>query len=234
MSKSDPVVTVEKAEKVYKSGDTTITALASTDLEIYPNELTLIVGPSGSGKTTLLSLIGCVIYPTKGDIIIFGDHVSKLKEKELAKLRLQKIGFVFQEANLLEPLTALLNVMQPLTLNGVKRSEAKKKAMKALDQVGLKDRAGNLPRSLSGGQKQRVAIARALVNDPVLVLCDEPTASIDVKSAVKVMEDLKALAEDGKSVSVVTHDTRLEKYADRILYVSEGKVSDKPIESEIE
>lgn len=230
----DAVVTVDKAKKVYKSGDTTITALASTDLEIYPNELTLIVGPSGSGKTTLLSLIGCVIYPTDGDIIIFGDHVSKMKEKELARLRLQKIGFVFQEANLLEPLTALQNVMQPLVLNGVKRRKAREKALDALEQVGLKDRAGNLPKTLSGGQKQRVAIARALVNDPVLVLCDEPTSSIDVKSAAKVMRDLKALAEDGKSVSVVTHDTRLEKYADRILYLSEGKVSDKPIESELE
>jgi len=229
----DPVVRVIKAGKVYKSGDTTITALEPTDLEIYPNELTLIVGPSGSGKTTLLSLVGCIIYPSYGEVVIFGDHVSKLTAKQLAKLRLQKIGFIFQEKNLLEPLTALQNVMQPLILNGIPRNKAKKKAMEALERLGLKNRAGNLPRALSGGQKQRVAIARALVNEPVLILCDEPTASIDVKSAAKVMEDLKALAEDGKSVSVVTHDRRLEKYADRIVYVTEGHVSDKPIESEI-
>lgn len=229
----DPVVRVIKAGKVYKSGDTTITALEPTDLEIYPNELTLIVGPSGSGKTTLLSLVGCIIYPSYGEVVIFGDHVSKLTAKQLAKLRLQKIGFIFQEKNLLEPLTALQNVMQPLILNGIPCNKAKKKAMEALERLGLKNRAGNLPRALSGGQKQRVAIARALVNEPVLILCDEPTASIDVKSAAKVMEDLKALAEDGKSVSVVTHDRRLEKYADRIVYVTEGHVSDKPIESEI-
>jgi|SRR5690625_987744 len=222
------VAAIKTASKTYKTGDTVITALASSTLDFNTHELTLILGPSGSGKTTLLSLLGCVIYPTAGEVFVKGKNISQLSEKELARIRLENIGFVFQGFNLLQPLSALENVMAPLLLKNENRKTAEKKAKKALEKVDMLPRIHNLPRALSGGQKQRVAIARALVTDPPILLCDEPTASIDAKSAGKVMEELKNLSRTDKSVIVVTHDTRLRKYADRIIYLSEGKTSDKP------
>ncbi|MGV3704521.1 MAG: ABC transporter ATP-binding protein [Arcticibacter sp.] len=221
------IASLRGAKKEYKTGDTTIVALDNTSIDIENNRLTLIMGPSGSGKTTLLSLIGCVIYPTSGDVIIQGTDVTKLPEKRLAHIRLNNIGFVFQHFNLLNPLTALENVMQPLLLRGESKKQAKEKALAALEKVSMLDRKNNLPKKLSGGQKQRVAIARALVTDAAIILCDEPTASLDAKSASLVMEDLKQLAAGGKAVVVVTHDLRLRPFADRIIYVEEGKVSDK-------
>lgn len=222
---ADPIVKLNRVNKIYVSGDTTVTALDTTDLSFDGAALTLIMGPSGSGKTTLLSILGCVIYPTEGDVLYKSQNVSRLGENELARIRLSEIGFVFQQFNLIEPLTALENVMQPLLLQGITRKEAKKRATQALDDVGLSDRLYNLPKKLSGGQKQRVAIARALVTDPAMVLCDEPTASLDARSAETIMLELKTLAETGKAVIIVTHDLRLRKYADRIIYVEEGKVS---------
>lgn len=221
------VASLKDAKKEYQTGDTTIVALDTTSVDIENGKLTLIMGPSGSGKTTLLSLIGCVIYPTEGGVIIQGKDVTNFSEKKLADIRLNNIGFVFQHFNLLNPLTALENVMQPLILKGVAKSEAKERALKALEKVNMLDRKNNLPKKLSGGQKQRVAIARALVTEASIVLCDEPTASLDAKSAALVMEDLKSLAAGGKAVVVVTHDLRLRPFADRIIYVEEGKVSDK-------
>lgn len=221
------VASLKDAKKEYQTGDTTIVALDTTSVDIENGKLTLIMGPSGSGKTTLLSLIGCVIYPTEGRVIIQGKDVTNFSEKKLADIRLNNIGFVFQHFNLLNPLTALENVMQPLILKGVAKSEAKERALKALEKVNMLDRKNNLPKKLSGGQKQRVAIARALVTEASIVLCDEPTASLDAKSAALVMEDLKSLAAGGKAVVVVTHDLRLRPFADRIIYVEEGKVSDK-------
>lgn len=226
------IASLKGAKKEYKTGDTTIVALDTTSIDIENNRLTLIMGPSGSGKTTLLSLIGCVIYPTSGDVIIQGTHVTKLPEKKLAHIRLNNIGFVFQHFNLLNPLTALENVMQPLILRGESKKQAKEKALAALEKVSMLDRKNNLPKKLSGGQKQRVAIARALVTDAAIILCDEPTASLDAKSASLVMEDLKQLAAGGKAVVVVTHDLRLRPFADRIIYVEEGKVSDKQKDEE--
>ena len=220
------VAEVRQAGKVYQTGDTTITALFPSDLKVSAGELLLIVGPSGSGKTTLLSLLGCVIYPTEGDVIINGTKANGLSEKELAKLRLHQIGFVFQNFNLIQPLTAEENVMLPLTLQGVGSSEARKRALKALNLVGMADRKNNLPKQLSGGQQQRVAIARALITEPALILCDEPTAALDPKSADLVMNELKALVSKGKSLVVVTHDMRLKTFADRVVYVDEGRVSD--------
>lgn len=222
---TNEIVRLEGVEKVYRTGDTTITALSSTTIEVQANKLTLVMGPSGSGKTTLLSIIGCVIYPDVGDVFYKGERVSALPEMKLADIRLKEIGFVFQHFNLIEPLNALENVMQPLLLQGYSIKDAKKKAHKALSAVRLEDRIGNLPKKLSGGQKQRVAIARALVNNPSMILCDEPTASLDAKSAKIVMEELKSLTQDGKAVIIVTHDQRLKKYADEIIYVEEGKVS---------
>lgn len=220
------------ASKSYKAGDTTITALHETSLSFYSNRLTLILGPSGSGKTTLLSLLGCVISPSTGEVNLLGRNINDLSMNELADLRLNKIGFVFQGFNLLQPLTAFENVRMPLLLKRENPKVAREKTIKALEMVGMLDRQKNLPRMLSGGQRQRIAIARALVTNPEILLCDEPTASIDALSAKKVMEELKVLADSGKAVIVVTHDTRLTRYADRIIYVSEGRCDDRPFNIE--
>lgn len=222
---SQPIVQVTKVKKTYRSGDTLVTALDTTSEAFNKGELTLIMGPSGSGKTTLLSLIGCVIYPTLGDVYLKNIHVNELSENELANIRLNTIGFVFQQFNLIEPLTALENVMQPLLLQGISIKKAKEKALVALEKVNLLERKNNLPKKLSGGQKQRVAIARALVTNPEIILCDEPTASLDAKSGSAIMEELKNLSKQDKAVIIVTHDLRLRKFADRIIYVEEGKVS---------
>ncbi len=219
------IISLKGVNKKYETGDTTIIALDNTSLELRRGELTLIMGPSGSGKTTLLSIIGCVIYPTEGEVYFLNRKVTDLKENELAMIRLNQIGFVFQQFNLLEPLNALENVMQPMVLQKIPVKEIKSRARQALDKVGLLDRMYNLPKKLSGGQKQRVAIARALVTNPPIVLCDEPTASLDAKSASLIMAELKDLAEEGKAVIIVTHDLRLRKFADRVIYVEEGKVS---------
>lgn len=219
------IVRVENVKKTYQSGDTLVTALDTSTETFNKGELTLIMGPSGSGKTTLLSLVGCVIYPTAGEVFLNNIQVNTLTENELAKIRLHTIGFVFQQFNLIEPLTALENVMQPLLLQGYTTKNAKNKAIVALDKVNLSDRKNNLPKKLSGGQKQRVAIARALVTNPEIILCDEPTASLDAKSGATIMEELKQLAHQNKAVIIVTHDLRLRKFADRIIYVEEGKIS---------
>lgn len=227
------VAKVINAGKEYKAGDTTITALEASSVELMSGELLLIIGPSGSGKTTLLSLFGCVIYPSFGEVWIDDIKVNDLSESKLAKLRLNKIGFIFQRFNLIAPLTALENVMMPLILQGISEKDSKAKAITALEKVGMGDRMNNLSNDLSGGQQQRVAIARALVTNPEMMLCDEPTASLDLASAGIVMRELKALANQGKAVAVVTHDTRLRPFADRIVYVLDGGISDQPVEEEI-
>lgn len=234
MQKSERIVAkLIGAGKEYKAGDTVITALQASSVDLISGALTLIIGPSGSGKTTLLSLIGCVIYPSFGEVWIDDIKVNDLNEKLLAEIRLKKIGFVFQKFNLIAPLTALENVMMPLILQRVSEKEAWTRATLALEKVGMGDRMKNLSNDLSGGQQQRVAIARALVTDPEMMLCDEPTASLDIKSVGIVMAELKLLAKQGKAVAVVTHDTRLTPFADRIIYVIDGRISDKPIEEEI-
>jgi putative ABC transport system ATP-binding protein len=224
---------IKGASKEYKTGDTVITALQPTTFDFMKKELTLIIGPSGSGKTTLLSLLGCVIFPTSGEVFIENRLVNNLSEKELAGVRLKNIGFVFQSFNLLAPLNVLENVMQPLRLSGISRKEARLRAEEALKKVNMENRVKSLPKNLSGGQQQRVAIARALVTEPSMMLCDEPTASLDIKSVGIVMEELKMLSDSGKSVIVVTHDLRLKPFADRIIYVNNGIASDKPSEDEI-
>jgi len=208
--------------KEYQVGDQTIIALQPLDLSINVGELTLIIGPSGSGKTTLLSLLGCVIYPTQGKLYVNEQLVNDLNQNQLAHLRLNTIGFVFQSFNLIAPLNALDNVMIPLQLKKINSKDAKIKAEAALNLVGMLDRKKSLPKQLSGGQQQRVAIARALVTDPKLILCDEPTASLDASSIATIMEELVSLAKSGKSVCVVTHDPRLLNYADRVIKVENG------------
>lgn len=227
------VAQLRQASKEYKTGDQIITALQPTDFDLRKGELTLIIGPSGSGKTTLLSLLGCVIYPTEGEVIIRGESVTQLDERRLAALRLNSIGFVFQSFNLIQPLTAEENVMLPLQLQGIKTAEARRRAHEAIEKVGMSDRRRLLPRSLSGGQQQRIAIARALVTNPPMMLCDEPTASLDQRSAGVVMNELKMLAGHGIALAVVTHDVRLRPFADRIVYVNDGFTSDTPPGGEI-
>jgi len=223
-----PVAYLESAGKVYGTGDSKVVALRPTSLDVLPNELLLILGPSGSGKTTLLSLLGCVIYPSQGRVKIQETYTDTLNERELARLRLQKLGFIFQSFNLIAPLNVVNNVMLPLNLMGVPKNEAKERAMASLAKVGMDPKAHSLPRQLSGGQQQRVAVARALVSSPTLLLCDEPTASLDAKSAESVMHELKELASEGRAVAVVTHDLRLRQYADRTLYVADGECSFSP------
>ncbi|MGF7215320.1 putative ABC transport system ATP-binding protein [Spirosoma lacussanchae] len=227
------IAELKGAGKEYKTGDQTIVALQPASLRLNEGELLLIIGPSGSGKTTLLSLLGCVIYPSYGDLWVDGKHVNQLSQKALAMLRLNTIGFVFQNFNLLAPLTAEENVMMPLQLQGVNRAEARDRTEQALRTVGMLDRRLNLPRQLSGGQQQRIAIARALVTNPKLVLCDEPTASLDKDSIGVVMRELRTLADGGKSVAVVTHDPRLKPYAHRIVEVDNGIVTETDINTAV-
>ena len=223
-----PVVAqLRGASKTYRSGPVEVEALKPTDLDIRAEELLLIIGPSGSGKTTLLSLIGCVIYPTDGCVCIQGVNTSPLSDTQLAGLRLKEIGFVFQNFNLIAPLSSEENVMAPLLLKRVKRDETRSRVDRALGLVGLAERKRSLPKQLSGGEKQRVAIARALVSDPSIVLCDEPTASLDAASIDVVLKELRSLADSGKAVAVVTHDPRLIDYADRIIEIENGIVTER-------
>lgn len=218
--------------KEYQTGDQKITALQPTNFKLQEGQLTLIIGPSGSGKTTLLSLLGCVIYPSQGELYVMGQHVNKLNAKELARLRLDNIGFVFQQFNLLAPLNAEDNIAMPLKMQGVSGSEIKKRVQKALELVDMTDRRKSLPKQMSGGQQQRIAIARALVTNPKIILCDEPTASLDKDSLSVIMSELQMLARDGKAVAVVTHDPRLQIYADRAVEVKNGSVVEMQLQSE--
>jgi putative ABC transport system ATP-binding protein len=213
---------VRGASKVYTTGDTEIVALQPTTMEVRKGELLLIIGPSGSGKTTLLSLLGCVIYPSEGVVNINGTDTTNLNAKQMADLRLKNIGFVFQSFNLVAPITAEENVMMPLRLQGIPEKEARERAHAVIERVGMSDRRKQLPRQLSGGQQQRIAIARALVTEPKLMLCDEPTAALDVKSVAIVMQELREIADSGRALAVVTHDMRLREYAHRIVEVENG------------
>jgi putative ABC transport system ATP-binding protein len=229
----DIAASIKGASKEYKTGDIVITALQPTTFDFRKKELTLIIGPSGSGKTTLLSLLGCVIFPTTGEVYIESQLVNNMSDRELAQIRLKNIGFVFQNFNLIAPLNVIENVMHPLRLSGTSRKEARLKAEEALGKVNMRHRMRSLPKNLSGGEQQRVAIARALVTEPSIMLCDEPTASLDIKSVGIVMEELKMLSDSGKSVIVVTHDLRLKPFADRIIYVNNGIASDEPQADEL-
>ena len=221
------VAELQGASKVFKSGSIEITALHPTDLVLNKGELLLIVGPSGSGKTTLLSLIGCVLYPTEGFVRIQGRNTKDLSDKQLAKLRREEIGFVFQNYNLIAPLTSEDNIRVPLILNKLPKEEIRQKARQALHSVDLDQRKKSIPKQLSGGEQQRVAIARALVNEPSILLCDEPTASLDSDSMGIVLKALRSLADSGKAVAVVTHDLRLKEFADKIIYLEHGKLVKK-------
>lgn len=221
------IARLEQASKKYRSGESEVVALNPTNISVSRGELVLIIGPSGSGKTTLLSLLGCVIYPTSGKVWVNGNYTQQLNDKQLAAVRLQNIGFVFQQFNLIAPLNVEQNVMLPLQLQKVSDAVARKAANAALQGLGMEHRLQSLPKMLSGGEQQRVAIARALVSNPPLILCDEPTASLDVNSVGVVMENLQQLARQNKAVVVVTHDQRLIPFADRIVEVKNGSASER-------
>lgn len=219
------VAELRGASRVFGEGALRVTALHPSDLALRRGELVLLAGPSGSGKTTVLSLLGCVLSPTSGEVWVTGRDVTALPPRELAALRLSSIGFVFQEFNLLQPLTAEENAALPLLLAGVSGRERRRRAREALEALGMGDRLRNLPRALSGGQKQRVAIARALVSDPDVVLCDEPTAALDHASADRVMDLLLGLAREGRAVAVVSHDLRLRAWAHRTIGMVDGRIT---------
>lgn len=215
---------VTQVTKRYGSGATEVQAVRDVSLEVTPGEVVLIMGPSGSGKTTLLQMMGALLKPTEGTIQLNGKMLSTLTEKHLPTIRLHQIGFIFQSFNLLSALTVLDNIALVAELAGAKRREARKKAASILTDLGLGERLHFLPEQLSGGEKQRVAIARALVNDPALILADEPTANLDSKIGHEIMRLLQGIAkEQGRSVVIVSHDQRIQDIADRVLWLEDGR-----------
>lgn len=211
--------------KSYKTGYYEVLALRGINLKIDRGEFVAIMGPSGSGKSTLLYLIGCLDKPTKGRVIIDGEDVTQMNEKQLTEIRRDKIGFIFQQYYLIPTLTALENVELPMVFKGIPKMERKKKAEYLLTLVGLKDKENRKPNELSGGEQQRVAIARALANNPSILLCDEPTGNLDSKSGRQIMDLIKDLNEEtGVTVVLVTHDSSLKVYADRIINIKDGQL----------
>lgn len=219
------MIRAEELTKVYQMGETEVRALDGTSFIIEKGEMVAIMGPSGSGKSTLMSIIGCLDVPTGGSYTLDGVAVENASESELAEIRGRKIGFVFQQFNLLARTSALENVMLPLTYAGIAGKERNKRAMKALERVGLGDRTHHAPNELSGGQQQRVAIARALVNEPAILLADEPTGALDSKTGVEIMDLFQSLHKDsGQTVILVTHDSYVARHTDRIIKISDGRI----------
>ncbi|HET7421236.1 MAG TPA: ATP-binding cassette domain-containing protein [Candidatus Dormibacteraeota bacterium] len=215
---------VEHVSKRYGSGETAVNAVRDISLKVAPGEVVLIMGPSGSGKTTLLLMLGALLKPSQGEIRLDGDLITALGENRLPGIRLHRVGFVFQDFNLLSALSALENVAIVAKLAGAREKEARKKASGVLRGLGLGERLGFKPEQLSGGEKQRVSIARALVNDPTLILADEPTANLDSKIGHEIMHLLRRIAqEQDLSVVIVSHDQRIKDVADRVLWLEDGQ-----------
>ena len=215
---------VEHVTKRFGSGETEVVAVREVSLDVKRGEVVLIMGPSGSGKTTLLLMLGALLKPTQGEIKLDADVLSAMGENRLPDIRLRRIGFIFQDFNLLSALSALENVAIVAELAGAKRSEARRKAETLLRGLGLGERLGFLPEKLSGGEKQRVSIARSLVNDPTVILADEPTANLDSKIGHDIMHLLKRIAkEQDLSVVIVSHDQRIKDVADRVLWLEDGQ-----------
>jgi len=223
----EAIIQVEDITKVYGIGDAQVNALDGVSLDITENEFVAIMGPSGSGKSTMMNILGCLDRPTSGQYLLAGEDVSNLNKTELAIIRNQRLGFVFQSYNLLARTPALENVMLPMLYNRnghLSDAEQKEKALAALDAVGLADRVHHQPHELSGGQAQRVAIARALVNDPVLILADEPTGNLDSKSGEEIMVLLTELHQKGSTIVMVTHEDEIAAHAQRVIRFLDGKV----------
>jgi putative ABC transport system ATP-binding protein len=215
-------------KKVYGSGDTRVVALEGMNLVIYNGEFVAVMGPSGSGKSTLLNILACLDHPNEGKYILAGEDVSEYDRSELAEIRSRELGFIFQSYNLLPRANALDNVMMPLMYRREDRlspSQRREKAMEALEMVGLTDRAHHYPNQLSGGQQQRVAIARALINDPILVLADEPTGNLDSKSGGEIMEVMHQLHARGRTIVMVTHENDIAQHTQRIISIRDGRLA---------
>ncbi|WIW70189.1 MULTISPECIES: ABC transporter ATP-binding protein [Anaerosinus] len=210
--------------KIYTIGDSTVAALDGVNLHIRKGEFAAIMGPSGSGKSTLMNILGCLDRPTSGSYVLDNEEVAKLNDDDLAITRNKKIGFVFQNFNLLSRISALENVALPLIYAGVDRKTRLNRARELLNSVGLEKRMDHLPNELSGGQRQRVAIARALVNDPRIIMADEPTGNLDTKSSVEIMGLFGQLHKQGKTIILVTHEPDIAEYAERQLIVRDGKL----------
>jgi putative ABC transport system ATP-binding protein len=217
-----PVIEVINVKKSYVLGDMEVPILRDINLTVHEGEFLAIMGPSGSGKSTLMNLIGFLDRPTEGKIIIKGLDVSELSDKEIARLRGLEIGFVFQTFNLIPRLTALENVELPTYANSREGVDAHKRAKELLNMVGLADRMHHKPGELSGGQSQRVAIARALINDPAIILADEPTGNLDSRTGCEILGMFTRLNKDGRTIVMITHDPEIAKYADRVVLVKDG------------
>ncbi|MCA0989799.1 ABC transporter ATP-binding protein [Pseudalkalibacillus hwajinpoensis] len=224
------MIQLEEITKSYTLGKEAVNVLRGISLQIKSGEFVAIMGPSGSGKSTLMNIIGCLDRPTTGSYFLNEEDVSQHKDHELAKVRNQSIGFVFQQFQLLPRLTALKNVELPMVYAGASKQEREERARDALAKVGLQDRVGHLPNELSGGQKQRVAIARALVNDPSLILADEPTGALDTATSVAIMDLFVQLNQEGTTIVVVTHEPEVAEYASRVIYVRDGLLGQNPLE----
>ena len=219
-----PVIDLVEVRKMYQSGSLRVEALRGISLRIAAGEYVAIMGPSGSGKSTLMHIIGCLDVATDGSFRLAGEDVSEMTEAELAEVRNRRVGFVFQQFNLLASLTALRNVELPLTYAGVSREDRKRRSIAALERVGLGDRVEHRPGELSGGQQQRVAVARALVTDPALILADEPTGNLDSTATRDVLDLLDELHEQGRTVVLITHEPEVAERARRVVRVRDGEV----------
>jgi putative ABC transport system ATP-binding protein len=220
----ETIISLDKIVKNYFIGSIIVEALRSVDIEIKTNEYVAIMGPSGSGKSTLMNLVGCLDTPTSGNYVLNGTDVSKMDDNRLAEIRNQEIGFIFQTFNLLPRYTALENVTLPLIYAGMGKSERVEKAKHTMDDVGLADRMEHKPNELSGGQRQRVAVARALVNDPSIILADEPTGNLDSKTSVDIMKLFGQIHSRGNTIILVTHEESIARYAHRIIRLLDGEI----------
>jgi putative ABC transport system ATP-binding protein len=225
-AQNDPVIELEDVTKVYRTGTIAVAALRGVSLTITPGEYVAIIGPSGSGKSTLMHILCCLDTPTTGTFRLAGEHVSAMSEAALAEIRNRRIGFVFQQFNLLASLSAWQNVELPLVYAGVGRAERKERAMAALDRVGLSSRVQHRPGELSGGQQQRVAVARALVTEPALILADEPTGNLDSVSARDVLDLMDELHASGRTLILITHDVEVASAAGRLIGIRDGRITE--------
>lgn len=228
------IIQIENLTKIYDTGSIQVEALKSVSLNVDKNEYVAIMGASGSGKSTLMNIIGCLDRMTSGKYMLDGEDVSKLNDTQLAEIRNKKIGFVFQAFNLLPRLTALGNVELPMIYAGIPGSQRYKRAKEALEKVGLGDRIHHRPNELSGGQKQRVAIARALVNNPAILLADEPTGNLDTKSSIEIMDIFESLNEEGVTIVMVTHEADIASHTKRNVVFRDGEIiSDNPVKNRV-
>ena len=228
------IIEITELARHYMMGETIVRALNGVTLNVEENEYIAIMGPSGSGKSTLMNMIGCLDTPTSGEYILNGNRVSELEDAELAQVRNREIGFVFQTFNLLPRTDCLSNVELPLIYSGIKSSERKKRATETLTRVGLGDRVDHKPNELSGGQRQRVAIARALVNNPSILLADEPTGNLDTKTGEEIMNLFEELYRAGNTIIVVTHENEIAEHARRIVRLRDGLIeTDEKVENPV-